>query len=121
MFWWRPTRKGGALARFGIAPVAKPTQLKAKVLSIWNEIHEYQCIMDDEVINLAIPQLKECEAAKSKEESNREKGKQDQEQLQNAMKSYQCGLGALPPRAKGTQGAGRMKHSTNTRLLADEH
>jgi hypothetical protein len=104
----------GCLSSFGIAPVNKPTQLKAKVLAIWEECHKCQCILVADITNIVWCQCKEYQDARDDDEKNRKKGKQDQTKLQAEMKTYQRGLGALPPGAKGTQGRGHMKHSTNT-------
>lgn len=89
------------------------SKLKLKVVDIWSYAKKESANVDNELVLTALRQEKEYEKVKADEKVAADKHKVDNEVLQEKMRTYEAGRGALPPGAKGTVGGGRRQHSTN--------
>ena len=97
-------------------PPVKATQLKKKVFDACNYCIKNEALVSADLFEKSKRQLTEHETTLKEDVANKEKNKASQEKLQQQMKDYQRGMGAIPLGARGTVGGGRLQHSTNTCL-----
>jgi hypothetical protein len=106
----------GLLGNAGFRPFTKPTQCKKKITEMWAYALKNEDSVTGEVFVKCKRQAEEYNLSVEEEKNSRDKDKVEQQKLQEEMKEYQRGIGAIPPGAKGREGGGRVQHSTNTRL-----
>ena len=107
---------GRGLLAGHLSKLDKPSSMKKKVIAIWQFAVKNQDKVDKEVFTIATRQLAVHEEAKRLEKEGLDKAKNDSAIMQGQMKDYQRKMGAIPPGAKGIDGAGRIQHSTNLGL-----
>jgi hypothetical protein len=105
--------EGRGLLAGHVSTLASASKLKIKVLDIWTYAKKNNDDDQQGIVDIAMRQYKEYEKTKAIDETARSKQKQNMEELVDKMQTYEGGMGALPPSAKGTVGAGRRQHSTN--------
>jgi hypothetical protein len=96
--------------------------LKHKTQEIWRYVSK-ECLKPGhkvpiEVVGMCIKQIQQYERTKADDKDATKKAKDVAAKLKSDMEEFQAGVGALPPGAKGIEGAGRREHSTN--LQVDE-
>ncbi|CAB9524276.1 unknown protein [Seminavis robusta] len=96
--------------------ITQATQMKKKVTALWQYILDNPEKVRESLYTAAVQQSGEHETAKKTEKESTEKAKAKAALLQEQMKNYERGVGALPPGANGDSGAGRSGHSTNLAL-----
>ena len=109
----------GAFSFSELPKIPDACKLKKKVAEIWKYVTtlspEDEGLFDSDIVKSCKQQLsaydENCKRVNDTTDADRK-----MEALRTQMTAYERQQGALPPGAKGTQGAGRIEHSTNTRL-----
>lgn len=100
-----------------LPPMTKSTKLKQKVVDMWAHLKLESTYpttkVDNGLIKMAQRQGDEYDKTKADDKAAADKQKANADKLQEDMRTYEKGRGALPPSAKGTVGGGRLEHSTN--------
>jgi hypothetical protein len=104
----------GLLAGY-LPQMSKSTKLKQKVMDMWAyvRLESNNPNVHKHLIRMALRQEDEYNKTKADEKAASDKVKTIDAENQEKMKTYEAGLGALPPSANGNVGMGRAGHSTN--------
>lgn len=104
--------EGRGLLGGHLPQMPSPSKLKLKVMAIWEYLKKASSV-GSELYELALRQEMEYEKCKAEDKATTDKQKANDAELQAKMRTYEGGLGALPPGAIGINGGGRIQHSTN--------
>ena len=105
-----------------LAKPANASRLKVCIAEVWKhcvkarENEDVFVDVDTEVIEIGCRQQDEYNKCVNDKKISSAKSKERTAQQQKEMLAYERQLGAIPPGAKGRQGAGRSDHSTNLGL-----